>query len=1007
MKHTFLSQVAQSLRQKFGTNLANVVVIFPNKRASLFLNDSLANGDEQVMAPKYLSIKEFFCALSPLTIANPIETVIRIYKLFKQLSHTDATLDNFYGWGERILADFEDVDKNLGDARLIFRDLKDYQTLSTEDDWLDEEQKATLKHFAVDFQKNEGEIRQRYNNLWTHMLQLYTLLREQLQAEGQAYEGQLYREVVEELEAGNVTLPAGIDKIVFVGFNVLDEVEKSLFSYLKAQGKALFYWDYDQYYVKKINGKYKPGETEAGTFLADNLNRFGNELDDAYFDNLRQHKPHSITFAKADTDTIQAQYITQWLQPTQEEKQNKVAHYDKQHARETAVVLCDEKMLQPSLHALPFGEDEPINITMGYPLAHTAAFAQLSKYMDEVLNNRSYRKSQNEVVSLQLATAPTLMQLQDLLDHLQTFVANSLLESMQKNADNKQDTTKSETSEEEISEAEATVVEATEEAESWLGVLQKESYYQLHKVIEEFQDLVATNGTLIATEQGSSTSALSYAMLFKLIRQVIRRRAMPFHGEPAIGLQVMGMLETRCLDFRHVLLLSAGEGILPQKATDASFIPFTVRSAHHLTTYVKKTAVFAYYFYRLMQRTESITLLYNCSTIDTRKGEMSRFMRNMLIDPTLLDKIKFIHLKSTPIPSKPMQDKRIPHDGRSKERFDFSPSALTQYLTCPRSYYYKYVAKIKAQRADNDIISVADFGTVVHKTAELLFTEVLNQGNVTPSRIEACLNDKALIDSLIDKAFSEEDKNNITFTKSTVSNYINKLLRFEKSDKTKVTSFDFVKAEFGDKSQEDECETYIKNPSAGQHDFKIYGKIDRIDLAEMANGLGKCFRVIDYKTGGQYAPVKDMDELFNYRLIDDEETTKEKGKKGDKKPQDKFPKYVFQTFVYCLILKKLRESRDGNQSSVGQTLRRNPDAKICPALYYINQTSKPDYTPYLQIGDNLCFDFDRYATEFEEKLVKLLVQITDADPNKEFEGIKYNDRGTCSYCDYRALCHNK
>lgn len=1000
MQHTFLSQVAQSLRQKFGTNLANVVVIFPNKRANLFLNDYLACDDEQVMAPQYLSIKEFFCALSPLTIANPIETVIRIYKLFKQLSHTDATLDNFYGWGERILADFEDVDKNLGDARLIFRDLKDYQTLSTEDDWLDEEQKATLKHFAVDFQKNEGEIRQRYNNLWTHMLQLYTLLREQLQAEGQAYEGQLYRDVAEGLEAGDIVLPTNVDKVVFVGFNVLDEVEKSLFSYLKAQGKALFYWDYDQYYVKKINGEYKPGETEAGTFLADNLNRFGNELDDAYFDNLRQHKPHSITFAKADTDTIQAQYITQWLQPSQAKEQNHVSHYDKQHARETAVVLCDEKMLQPALHALPFGEDEPINITMGYPLAHTAAFAQLSKHMDEVLNTLSYTTSQGDTIVIQLANNPTLTQLQALLDHLQTFVADKMLESFSKNS-NKQEVAEESTTEATISE------EATEEAESWLGVLQRESYYQLHKVIADFQDLIATNGTLIATEQGSTTSALSFAMLFKLIRQVIRRRAMPFHGEPAIGLQVMGMLETRCLDFRHVLLLSTGEGILPQKATDASFIPFTVRSAHHLTTYVKKTAVFAYYFYRLMQRTETITLLYNCSTIDTRKGEMSRFMRNMLIDPTLLDKTKFIHLKSTPIPSKPMQDKRILHDGKSKERFDFSPSALTQYLTCPRSYYYKYVAKINAQRADTDIISVADFGTVVHKTAELLFTEVLNQGNVTPSRIEACLKDKALIDNLIDKAFAKEGKDNITFTKSTVSNYINKLLRFEKSDKTQVTSFEFVKAEFGDKSQEERCEAYIKNPSAGQNDFKIYGKIDRIDLAEMANGLGKCFRVIDYKTGGQYAPVKDMDELFNYRLIDNEETTKGKGKKGDKKPQDKFPKYVFQTFVYCLILKKLRESRDGNQSSVAQTLRRNPDAKICPALYYINQTSKPDYTPYLQIGDNLCFDFDRYAAEFEDKLVKLLVQITDADPNKEFEGIKYNDRGACSYCDYRALCHNK
>lgn len=994
MKHTFLEQVAQSLRQKFGNNLGNVIVIFPNKRASLFLNDYLAT-DGQVLAPKYMSIKEFFCELSPLTIASPIESVIRIYKIFKQLSQSDATLDNFYGWGERILADFEDVDKNMGDAHLIFRDLKDYQDLSTEDALFDEEQKATLQRFAVDFQKNEGEIRQRYNDLWQHMHQLYTSLREQLQAEGKAYEGQLYRDVVERLETDGIALPANADKVVFVGFNVLDEVEKSLFTYLKEQGKALFYWDYDLYYVKHEDGKYKPSESEAGTFLAENLNNFGNELDDAYFDNLRKHTKDSITFAKADTDTIQAQYITQWLDPTKEasnqtdEQQEKpVVHYDKQHARDTAVVLCDEKMLQPALHALPFGDNEPINVTMGYPLSHTSAFAKLSNEMDKELTDQP------------IPASPTLAQLEEYLTKLQEFIDNELHKMAKVQAVDSSE--EGEDEDEEVTET-----------EDWLQVLQKESYYQLHKVIEEFQEMLTNNSSLIAVSEGSTVSALSVVMLFKLIRQVIRRRSMPFHGEPAIGLQVMGMLETRCLDFRHVLLLSTGEGILPQKATEASFIPFTIRSAYRLTTYVKKTAVFAYYFYRLMQRTETITLLYNCSTQGTRKGEMSRFMRNMLIDPELLDKVKFIHLKSTPTPSKPTSATEIVSDGKNTTLYKFSPSALTQYLTCPRSYYYKYVEKLQAPRADADIISVADLGTVVHKTAEDLYTKVLNEGSITPSRLEACLKDKGLIDKLIDDAFNEvfgaDNKQNITFTKETVRNYIKKLIRFEKSDKTRVTSFEFIKAEFGEEKA-DNCKAPIKNLATGKDEFCIYGKIDRIDLADLADGLGKCIRVIDYKTGGNSNTAESMDKLFNYRIMDekkkDDANEKKKGKGGkdsDPKPQDKFPKYIFQTFVYCLILKKLLETKSGNDIPLIQTLRRTPDAKICPALYYINQTPKTDFTPYLQIGDNICFDFERYAAEFESKLEKLLAQITD--PDNKFEGIPYNDYGICSYCDFRQLCH--
>ena len=326
-KKSFLELVADSLLSSTAkgdnrsVNLHNTIVVFPNKRASLFLNDYLVKNKGDVMwAPQYMSISEFFDFLAKkgkkkIKKIGRTEAIVRLYNNYKQLYHCELTkclaeqphlseeqkaastiksLDEFYGWGERLLLDFDDIDKNMGDAHKIFRNLKDYEETGIGGDLLSEEQRAELEHYARNF-KDDTKIRVRYALLWRILQPLYDQLRHELTSDGKAYEGQLYRYVAEAYpsivgtKAYNETVchtnedsQMGLDnkvRVAFVGFNVLDKVEKMLFLKLKEQGIATFYWDYDTYYVKQLsNNKYVKACSEAGTFLAENLNLLGNDL---------------------------------------------------------------------------------------------------------------------------------------------------------------------------------------------------------------------------------------------------------------------------------------------------------------------------------------------------------------------------------------------------------------------------------------------------------------------------------------------------------------------------------------------------------------------------------------------------------------------------------------------------------------------------------------------------------------------------------------------------------
>lgn len=918
----FLQLVADSLRQRFGTDLSRLTVIFPNKRASLFLNDYLRDSERPIWAPRYMTINEFFQSLSPLRVADPIDTVCRIYAHYVRLTGSDETLDHFYGWGERLLADFDDLDKNLGDASLIFRDLRDYGEIGA-DEFLTPEQAEQLQRFVSDFSSEERSIvRQRFLSLWQAMPEIYRGLRAELVAEGLAYEGQMFRSVAEALREGTAHVDEQTEYVAFVGFNVLDAVEKELFAQLQACGKALFFWDYDTYYTGPGSEKM-----EAGTFLAENLRQFPNELtDEADFTNFLSHRgtpdERPLVYASADTETAQAQYVSQWL--------GAFSDLRGENARRTAVVLCNETLLQPVLHALPGGM--MVNVTKGFPMSHTPAFTFLSQRSEKL----------EEEYHQEVAKAPAKA------DRLRSAaVVCATLRRL-------------------ITEIEDEAMRVDEKAgrDEWLRTLYTESYFTAYTTLTRFLH-IAESGRL----------SVAVPTLMRLVRGVLRLSSIAFHGEPAVGLQVMGVLETRCLDFDRVLMLSVGEGNLPQRESDTSFIPFLIRKRYGLTTFVRKTAVYAYYFHRLLQRAGNVCLTFNASTEGMTRGEMSRFMRAMLIDERLTGKIRRIELATRPRPMVIEPDLNVedqPADRPSKT--SFSPTAINTYLSCHRKYYYHYLLHLDAPESTDELIDPRDFGTVFHKAAEIIYGQYLDSTSqpVTPARIRHFVEEEGTvrIAEAVRRAFAEEGVARSSIVEMAIQGYMRKLLHFEGG----MGGMEAPVDEFTVAGTEIKLTSALSvpfGPEGGKAEIEIEGTIDRLDVATWPDGV-RGVRVIDYKTGGKFKTVGSMDALFASHKHD-------------------LPKYPLQTAIYSLLV---------HEHPVRPGMELLP---IRPYIYYVPKLGSKDGNPVFRYEKKDITDIRPLLDEVRSRLTSLLAEIIS--PDNKFPPTP--DETACGYCIYKPLCQRR
>ena len=1004
MNKTFLEYVAEDIISKYGTDLSRIAVVFPNKRAALFLNEHLARlAGQPVWSPAYITISDLFRQHTDLKTADPIKLICDIHKSFTKCTGIDETLDHFYGWGQLLLADFDDIDKNMADADSIFCNLKDIHELD-DISYLDDEQKEMLARFFANFSDDiDSELKKRFLSLWSHFGDIYHDYNRRLTEQGIGYEGAIYRKV-----ASEQTLHLKYDKYLFVGFNLLQKVERVLFSRLMKEGKAKFYWDFDEYYMPSpsplpsggalvssaprtsaprtsapTNLNTSPSQHLSGGALVSsaptnlNLSDFPNELDNTdpdIYANMR--RPKRIRFISSPTENAQARFASNWLLENDRYKAG----------RKTAVVMCDESILLPIMHSLP-PEADKVNITSGFPLAMTPVASLVMLLFDlYTLGLRKKGTALNPHYLKKLMAHPYAHHLKGV--HLkgvhlsqvhqeevhQEEVHQPNSPSQHLNTSTPQHLTTST-----ILHHIATLVKQVGIATKPEGdPLTQESVFRMYTILNRLATL-ADSGDLLVDN----------TTLRRLVSQLVGAASIPFHGEPVVGVQIMGVLETRNIDFDHLLLLSCNEGNMPKGINDSSFIPYTIRKAHHLTTIDNKVALYSYYFHRLLQRARDITIAYNNSTDNGHTGEMSRFMLQLLVESG--QKINHYSLTAKNHPT-PLMPKPIQKDEATLSKLQqisqLSPSALNTYIRCPLAFYYQYIAHIQEPHPDPETIDNRLFGNIFHRAAYLIYKDITDRSPlVEKAHIQAYLSNRTLLANVVDRAFQAEQctpNNGLQIiNREVIIQYITKLLKIDQQlcpfsilameEEAKVyTSLSFtIPSEGALKGGTLVSSAPRTSAPTKQYSLTIGGIIDRLDiLTDKQTGKPR-IRVVDYKTGNQpSSPIKNIDEIFDPNNI-----------------RSKHSNYYLQAILYSLI--------------VSRSKRWNPAGHpVSPALLFIKQAPANHYDPTLHIDKHPISDVTVYEEEFLTKLKHTLADIYS--PDTPFTPT--DDRKKCELCPYRMLC---
>lgn len=955
--NTFLEHVAVDLLKKYGNDMAHIAVVFPNKRAALFLNQTLARlADGPVWSPTYITISDFFRQHSELTIADPIKSICDLYKSYVEVTgNTNETLDHFYGWGQLLLADFDDIDKNMADAEMVFSNISNLKELD-DISYLSDEQKAELRRFFANFDDNPEGLRERFITLWDKLNDIYNDFRQRLRDQELAYEGMLYRDVVE-----NANIEPQYEHYIFVGFNVLQKVEQLLFKRFLKEEKASFYWDYDRYYMKSTN--------EAGNYIRRWLDIFPNALpndNDDMYDNLGKEK--AINIISAPTENLQARYITEWLRENERYKDGK----------RTAIVLCDEHLLQTVIHCIP-DEVDTLNVTTGYPLQQTpiaSMVTQLWALQTEgySVQEQSYRLHYiNRVLRHPYGKylTPKVAEIIERLNSERQFYVKpkegSIFEYHPSDKQNLQ-----------------ALVNWLAETIRFIGIngaddkdpLFEESVFRMYTLLIRLSELMEY-GDLDADK----------IIFRRLLTQLIAATSIPFHGEPARGVQVMGVLETRNLDFDHVLVLSCNEGNMPKGIDDSSFIPHLIRKAYELTTIDNKISIYSYYFHSMIQRAKDVTFLYNNSTQGSHTGEMSRFILQLMVEWN-----HPIHRLTLQAGQEPMrcEAEEVEKNEAVLKRLDkisyFSPTAINTYITCQLKYYFKYIAGInELDEIDIDDVDNRMFGNIFHTAAQLMYEKLLPREVITTKNIDYLLktgkstqsltsgNAELTLDDIVDESFATElfhqqrgvrkhpKLNGLQLiNREVIIKYLHQLLRIDRrSAPLRVIGHEFpVKR------------SLTINVNGLEKQIETGGRIDRLDeiLVDSDNAR---LRVVDYKTGGKTAEsLKCVDDMFNPKFL---------SKKSD---------YTMQAMLYSLI-----EAKDDSKY--------NPNHRaVSPALLFIQHAGSDDYTPVLSIDKEEVTDVTVYEEDFLRNLTEKLEEIHN--PNIAFTPTDNTD--SCKYCPYKQMC---
>ncbi|MBR5374868.1 MAG: PD-(D/E)XK nuclease family protein [Paludibacteraceae bacterium] len=991
----FLQLVAEDLTAKYGGELSDLTVVFPNNRARLFFNNYLVKSvDKPIWSPSYMTIQDMFASCTNLKVADEPKLICDLFKAYsahidwEELGVEPETMDSFYFWGEVILSDFEDVDNNLVPAKMLFKNMVELSKMEDDFSFLSEDQIASLQRFFHNFSVDQKSLlKRKFMALWNALLPMYNEFRERLRSQGLAYGGMLHRIVVDEVLRQKGVEPFPSAKYVFVGFNVLNKCEIELFSRLRKADKALFYWDTDDFYMNMPDVRH-----EAATFMSQNLEKFPNELPRSVLNVFRNTSKH-FSYISSSTDNAQAKYLNDFLASCKEKGFSD---------SDTAVVLCDESLLLPVLHSIPPCVDD-LNITMGLPLIQTPVYA-LVKVLVEMQCNVSINAGK------QLHSVPFRLIRETLCNPYVQIAFEGSAELYDKIVkEHKYFPTidylrgGNDSLELLFSFVDANSDEASSSMLKWLVAILKKvaTYYRkgaadpqddaspaLDDAIYDplykealFRTYTVVNRLLALSENGDLQ--VNVQTLCKLLERMLSTVSVPFSGEPVKGMQVMGFLETRNLDFKNVVMLSVNEGVLPKGGGESSFIPHSLRHAFGMTTIEHKNSLYAYYFYRLLQRVENATFLYCTATNGGSKGQMSRFLMQLLaetdIEVDLQDLRSDIEVSPTSVFEVAKTEgmiKKLRHtyDKASNPSASIlSPSMLNTYISCQLKFYFSYIMGLKEPEELEDEADNRLLGLVLHAAMEEIYGR-FKEKYVEEEDLRQLL-EQEKIEGVVDNAFRREyfktDENaHIDYSgqqlllKMAVLAFVKNVLSIDLQNRV---PFKIVGVETKEITHE-----FVVDGMR----FTLGGIIDR--LQEEGQGI---YRVVDYKTGGikknsngtgsSKVSFPDISILFE----------------GDNPDRERYMPYALQVMLYAYLC----------------TVEKGK--KTIPSLLYVRYK---DGLKNLFMGDgkekdeismispDLCEAIERNLTELLRGMFDL---------NTPF--VQTSNANNCEYCPYIEICKGK
>ncbi len=954
----FLQQIASLFYQQYGAEVSRLAFVFPNRRTGLFFQKYLSEvADKPLFSPTILTINDLFVQLSGKQTADRINMLFMLYDIYVRHSGSTETFDEFLYWGEMLLNDFDDVDKYMADARMLFTNVTDLREIENDFSFLDAEQIAAIRTFWSSFYpKGDSPNQEEFLAVWKILYTLYNDLRDALAAEGRGYEGMIFREVVEQMEQNNCCdLP--YTKVVFVGLNALSVAEERFLIQLQKRGIADFYWDYASDKVTDPNNK-------ASYFVERNLKNFPSQ----YPLPAEEKVDTEIEVIGIPSGIGQAKQVYTLLNELCKEDE-----MSPEEALRTAIILPDEHLLIPVLNAIP-EQIRRINVTMGYPLAGTPV-ASLMEYILALQKNVRYVDRQpvfyfRDVLPILnhryiSSTCPEIVNalVKDIAENNRIYISAADL--------GKTDL---------LSVLFLPVTDVNTFSDYLINVLQ-----ELNKVMhalssgEEEEDATQRTNDLeqefifhyfttvnrmkeIMQDAGIEMKIDTY---FRLLKRVTDTITIPFRGEPLSGLQIMGVLETRALDFDRLIILSMNEGIFPLRKAANSFIPYNLRRGFGLPTYEHQDSVWAYHFYRLIYRASHVSLLYDTRSNGLQTGEVSRFVHQLHYhyEVPLQNKLVVYNVSSAKTPAlqvkktdEVMQRLNAFHKGGNQA---ISASAVNTYLDCPLKFYFSVVEGIQEEEEVSETIESNVFGSILHKVMEELYMPLCGK-IVTADLLKAIKKDTPVLTGAIARAFAEiffmsDVVRPLTGQNFLIGEMIRKYVEKILERDSKLTPFRYIESE----RKINRLFTLGDNRT----EIQLKGFIDRIDEVRDA------VRIIDYKSGSGTSVFTSVESLF------------------DKEDKDR-AKAVMQVFMYSWML---------GAAPAGKTIQ--------PGIYYMRTLFSDSFDASVsrrieRTKTEPVTDFSAYSEAFEGELRRCLDEIF----GRETPFTQTTTEKACAWCPFKDIC---